>query len=327
MEMHQPSKLKNIGSNPIGVTKYDGTSLYLLNVGSNILYIIKKIKIMCKICNIQLKNKNSLAKHLIIHKLTLVEYYVKYEDFTIPKCECGYNCKLRKGLVFAKTCGSSKCVSDAHRRKHSDDSKLLISKKRKEWLKNNIDKHPWKRNNKFKSVPCEKLKSIFIENGILFEEELQPLNDRYFSIDIALIDKGIGIEINGNQHYNDDGKLKKYYKERKELIEEKGWKLYDIHYSKVYDDKFVSDLILMISGIDINIDLEYTKKVKTKNQCECGVEIRRESNMCNKCHTKSLRKVERPSIEQLKIDIKELGYAGTGRKYGVSDNAIRKWIK
>lgn len=72
---------------------------------------------------------------------------------------------------------------------------------------------------------------------------------------------------------------------------------------------------------------EIKKKVKTKNQCECGVEIRRESNMCNKCHTKSLRKVERPSIEQLKIDIKELGYAGTGRKYGVSDNAIRKWIK
>lgn len=26
-------------------------------------------------------------------------------------------------------------------------------------------------------------------------------------------------------------------------------------------------------------------------------------------------------------EIKELGYIGTGRKYGVSDNAIRKWIK
>jgi len=26
-------------------------------------------------------------------------------------------------------------------------------------------------------------------------------------------------------------------------------------------------------------------------------------------------------------DIKNLGYSGTGRKYGVSDNAIRKWVK
>jgi len=37
------------------------------------------------------------------------------------------------------------------------------------------------------------------------------------------------------------------------------------------------------------------------------------------------RKVERPSAERLVRDIKELGYVGTGRKYGVSDNAVRKW--
>ncbi len=39
------------------------------------------------------------------------------------------------------------------------------------------------------------------------------------------------------------------------------------------------------------------------------------------------RKVVRPSLDQLMKEIKELGYSGTGRKYGVSDNAIRKWIK
>lgn len=40
------------------------------------------------------------------------------------------------------------------------------------------------------------------------------------------------------------------------------------------------------------------------------------------------RKVKnRPTINQLKREIKELGYVGTGKKYGVSDNAIRKWIK
>jgi len=38
------------------------------------------------------------------------------------------------------------------------------------------------------------------------------------------------------------------------------------------------------------------------------------------------RKVDRPSLGQLKLDIEELGYVGTGRKYGVSDNAVRKWI-
>jgi hypothetical protein len=38
------------------------------------------------------------------------------------------------------------------------------------------------------------------------------------------------------------------------------------------------------------------------------------------------RKVPRPPLEQLLVDVDELGYLGTGRKYGVSDNAIRKWI-
>lgn len=40
-----------------------------------------------------------------------------------------------------------------------------------------------------------------------------------------------------------------------------------------------------------------------------------------------LRKVVRPDIENLLKDINEMGYSATGRKYGVSDNAIRKWIK
>ncbi len=39
------------------------------------------------------------------------------------------------------------------------------------------------------------------------------------------------------------------------------------------------------------------------------------------------RKVIRPSFEVLMSEIKELGYSAVGRKYGVSDNAVRKWMK
>lgn len=69
------------------------------------------------------------------------------------------------------------------------------------------------------------------------------------------------------------------------------------------------------------------REIKEKNLCECGKQIKNKSKKCNNCHLLSLRKVERPTIEQLEIEIKELGYRGTGRKYGVSDNAIRKWLK
>jgi endogenous inhibitor of DNA gyrase (YacG/DUF329 family) len=38
------------------------------------------------------------------------------------------------------------------------------------------------------------------------------------------------------------------------------------------------------------------------------------------------RKVERPSYEQLMADVASMSFLAVGRKYGVSDNAVRKWI-
>jgi transposase-like protein len=39
------------------------------------------------------------------------------------------------------------------------------------------------------------------------------------------------------------------------------------------------------------------------------------------------RKVERPPYEQLLEEIEETSYLAVGRKYGVSDNAVRKWVR
>jgi len=39
------------------------------------------------------------------------------------------------------------------------------------------------------------------------------------------------------------------------------------------------------------------------------------------------RKVERPSREQLEKDLSEMSFLKVGKKYGVSDNSIRKWLK
>lgn len=80
------------------------------------------------------------------------------------------------------------------------------------------------------------------------------------------------------------------------------------------------------------INRKYTKKktnkkeVKIKN-CKCGKVINKRSKQCSECSKIKQRKVERPSLEQLSKDIKETNYTQTGRKYGVSDNTIRKWIK
>lgn len=68
------------------------------------------------------------------------------------------------------------------------------------------------------------------------------------------------------------------------------------------------------------------KQSKT-NHCTCGKQIKRKSKMCEDCFKKSLRKVQRPTYEQLLKEVSESNYLQIGKKYGVSDNAIRKWIK
>jgi integrase len=48
----------------------------------------------------------------------------------------------------------------------------------------------------------------------------------------------------------------------------------------------------------------------------------------NNMHTTYwLRKVNRPSYGKLIRDISKMGFVATGKKYGVSDNSIRKWLK
>lgn len=71
-------------------------------------------------------------------------------------------------------------------------------------------------------------------------------------------------------------------------------------------------------------EYEYKKKV---NKCKCGELINLQSKRCKKCDAINQRKVDRPPYEQLIKEIEKLGYVGVGKKYGVSDNAVRKWIR
>lgn len=64
----------------------------------------------------------------------------------------------------------------------------------------------------------------------------------------------------------------------------------------------------------------------TKNYCvDCGTEISSRATRCVNCMVKMNYTVERPTKEQLVQEIINLGFEGTGRKYGVSGNAIKKW--
>lgn len=72
---------------------------------------------------------------------------------------------------------------------------------------------------------------------------------------------------------------------------------------------------------------QQTKKGYNQNNfCEkCGVQIYKTAKLCEKCMHESQRIVDRPSREELKELIRKLPFTQIGKKYGVSDNAIRKW--
>lgn len=69
-------------------------------------------------------------------------------------------------------------------------------------------------------------------------------------------------------------------------------------------------------------------KVVYKKKCpECGALIWHTSDLCEACSRLKSRKVERPDRDVLKEDIREIPFITLAKKYGVSDNAIRKWCK
>lgn len=80
--------------------------------------------------------------------------------------------------------------------------------------------------------------------------------------------------------------------------------------------------------INKNKETVKTKKEKSMVPCiVCGKErdSRAITKMCRICYEKSQRVVERPDAITLAREIVSDSFTGVGRKYGVSDNAIRKW--
>jgi len=97
-----------------------------------------------------------------------------------------------------------------------------------------------------------------------------------------------------------------------------------------------NDIILELKKIDgdfIKVKPEpihkpIKMKIKKEYFCPlCNKKIKRRNKTCEDCAKTNQRKVVRPPYEQLLKEVTETSYVAVGKKYSVSDNAIRKWIK
>ena len=104
------------------------------------------------------------------------------------------------------------------------------------------------------------------------------------------------------------------------------------HINGVNHDNRLENLRIVCPNCNATLDTNcsknktrYNTNINTNKCVDCDIEISKNSKRCGKCDQIKKRKIERPTYEQLLEDIEELGYVGTGKKYGVSDNSIRKW--
>jgi len=103
------------------------------------------------------------------------------------------------------------------------------------------------------------------------------------------------------------------------------------HINGVNNDHRLENLRLLCPNCNSQQETFAGRKNRKKHNCKkCGKEIKKYSilDMCKNCVDIEQRKVKnRPSKERLLQEIEETNYCAVGRKYGVSDNSIRKWVK
>jgi len=208
--------------------------------------------------------------------------------------------------------------------KHTEEVKKIISDKRKDYLKNNPDKHPWKRNSKFKSIPCEKVKEYLNSKNIKFVEEWQPLDEKFYSIDIAFPDIKFGIEINGNQHYNADGTLKEYYQKRHDEIVNSGWVLLELHYSISWNLDKLENLIDIKEQPDYD---EYFKIKKEKDELRIKIVTLPRGQKALK-NSEEKWKPFKELVKQSNINFNKFGWGVKLSKIlNISPQQSAKWMK
>lgn len=112
------------------------------------------------------------------------------------------------------------------------------------------------------------------------------------------------------------------------------------HVNGVRDDNRLENLRIVCPNCAATLSTHCGRNVPRTRRCRrCGLAFEPRTNANRYCSIScakqgqnlgvsrpATRKVERPSIEQLRAELQTMSFRAVGRKYGVSDNAVRKWL-
>lgn len=166
--------------------------------------------------------------------------------------------------TFKKNYKDGKFIASMTNKHHTEKTKKILSEKRIKYLKNNKDKHNWSMYHGEETEPEKRFKIILEKLNINDEiyQYYRPEDfDKEFEIDFVLLNSKIAFEINGNQHYDKDGNLLEYYKNRHEYIKNKGWKVIEIHYLLCFhEDRIIEIIKNIIKNEELNVN-KITKEI------------------------------------------------------------------
>ena len=291
----------------------------------------------CKICGRKLDNVGNLKQHikkcekLSVIKDELIKLYVD-ESYSVKDLRKKFKVQSNdiKDILGNKVRSSSEAIKLAHKKypenfKHTEESKKIMREKRLEFMKNNPEKTAWRLSNV--SYP-EKLCIEYIEKNSLDKKYsiVREYSVFPYFIDFAFVNEMVAIEIDGSQHLLPERKERDDKKDK--LLNDLGWLVIRVSEKEIktnIDEVFKQILLILKDKPKINnhrIGLVVKpKKRHKKERNEFGFTEKQIQSI------KSQRRVERPPIDELKKLIEKNGYRGTGKIFGISDNAIRKWLK
>jgi hypothetical protein len=114
------------------------------------------------------------------------------------------------------------------------------------------------------------------------------------------------------------------------------------HINGVHDDNRLANLQIVCPNCAATLTTHCSRNLTPMICATCGGRFRRKSTRQRFCSQRCWHqseefgavrararrgKVERPSYEQLLADLREHSWVAVGAKYGVSDNAVRKWVR
>ena len=113
------------------------------------------------------------------------------------------------------------------------------------------------------------------------------------------------------------------------------------HINGVATDNRLENLRIVCPNCAATLDTHCGRNMAANRPCDtCGATFRaghRAQRYCShscagrgpgaQAASARRRRVERPPYEQLRREVAQLGWSAVGREYGVSDNAIRKWVR